>query len=65
MALSRIGGISRGSGGHFLSLERSKGPSGFKVQIFKLQPAGQLTPLELLAWLTNGIEPIKKKSCWT
>jgi len=47
-------------GGHFLSLERSKGPSG-KVQIFKLQPAATGTSrIASLKGSLNG-EPIKKK----
>jgi hypothetical protein len=50
-------------GGHFLSLERSRGSTGFNARIFQMTAAGA-TDTERIASLKgvlNGIRPVKKK----
>ncbi len=50
-------------GGHFLSLERSQGPSGFSVQIFQFASGGatDTSKIPSLKGSLNGIKPVKKK----
>jgi len=50
-------------GGHFLSLERSRSPLGFNVQMFQMT-TGQATDTSGIASLKgtlNGVRPVKKK----
>lgn len=50
-------------GGHFLSLERSKGPLGFNARIFQMTSGGatDTSRIASLKGSLNGINPVKKK----
>ncbi len=50
-------------GGHFLSLERSRGLSGFNVRIFQMTTGGatDTSRIASLKGSLNGIQPVKKK----
>ena len=50
-------------GGHFLSLERSKSPSGFSAKLFQMTTGGatDTSRIDSLKGPINGIQPVKKK----
>ena len=50
-------------GGHFLSLERSKSPSGFNAKLFQMTTGGatDTSRIDSLKGPINGIQPVKKK----
>ncbi len=50
-------------GGHFLSLERSKSPSGFNAKLFQMTTGGatDTSRIDSLKGSINGIQPVKKK----
>jgi hypothetical protein len=51
------------TGGHFLSLERSKASSGFNIQLFQMTTGGatDTSKVTSLKGSLNGIRPLKKK----
>ncbi len=51
------------TGGHFLSLERSKARSGFNIQLFQMTTGGatDTSKIASLKGSLNGIRPLKKK----